>query len=248
MINLNKYRFLTLAYPYETIGEENTGQIFNQILSLKLRGYQAEYQSGVLPIDTTDFISYHHVVCLELKNELRPVTAYKTTPLSRTLKHQVLFPALGLAQQAGAPEHYKAIEKIIANCQKEKKDLSYASSWTIDPVFRMDRQLLSLFETSYLLGHKDYNLQEILLGGTLRFKTQNVFSRMGHTLIQNENGETLPKINVKHLFGEEVVVMHGKTPTPYADECCERNLDLWKDRIEVSADTKDATLIKLLSA
>lgn len=248
MISLNKYRFLTLTYPYQTMGDPDAGKMFNQMLNLKLRGYQAEYPTGVLPIDTTDFISLHHIVCLELKNELRPVTAYKTTPLSRALKHHVLFPALALAQQAQAPEHYKAVEKIIANCQKENKELSYASSWTIDPAFKMDRQIRGLFETAYVLGHKDYNIDEMLLGGTLRFKTQNVFNRMGHTLIQNEKGETLPTINVKHLFGEQVVIMHGQKPTPYAAECCEPYQDLWNNRIEVSADKKDETLMRLLSA
>ncbi|MBC7465670.1 MAG: hypothetical protein H7256_06715 [Bdellovibrio sp.] len=248
MVNLNKFRFLSLTYPYEMLAEQNVGKLFNQILTLKLRGYQHEYPAGVLPIDTTDFISIHHVVCLELKNELRPVMAFKTTPLSRALKHQINFPALSLAQQAGAPEHAKAVEKIMANCLEEKKELAYASSWTIDPVFRKDKQLRGLLEASYILGHKDYNIQEVLLGGTLRFKTENIFARMGHTLLKNENDEALPLINVKHLFGEQVVIMHSQKLTPYADECCAPFQAMWDDRIEISPTTKDATLRKLLIA
>lgn len=252
MTSLNKYRILTLTYPYEMMSDKTVSNYLGQILALKIRGYQEEYPNGVLPIDTSDFIALHHIVCLELKNELRPIMGFKTTPYSRCEKHRIPFPALSLASQAGAPKHYQALEKIMARCLLEKKELAYASSWTIDPIFRKDKgsslELRGLFETLYILGHKDYNIDEMILGGTLRFKTEVMFAKMGHNPLVDENEQPLPSIHVKHLFGEEVLVMHAKKFTPYADECCIKFQDMWNNRIEISPTSADKTLKKLLVA
>lgn len=252
MLSLNKYRIVTLTYPYEMLSDKAVGAFFNQILNLKLRGYQAEYPDGVLPIDTTDFIALHHIVCLELKNELRPIMGFKTTPFSRSLRHQVAFPALSLAQQANAPEHYQALQKIIDRCQLEKKELAYASSWTIDPQFRKDQtsaqDLRGLFQALYTFGHKDYQIDEMLLGGTLRFKTDVMFKKMGHNPIVNQAEHDLPAIKVKHLFNEAVIIMHAQNFTPYALQACENFQSLWDNRIEISSESNDAVIKKLFVA
>lgn len=249
MISLNKYRILTLTYPYEMLSDKSVATYFNQILTMKIRGYQAEYPEGVLPIDTTDFIALHHIVCLELKNELRPIMGFKTTPYSRSLKHRVPFPALSLVNQAKAPEHAKALETIIARCQAEKRELAYASSWTIDPAFRKDKssssELKGMFEALYVLGHKDYNVDEMILGGTLRFKTEIMFHKMGHNPLVDANNNELPAIQVNHLFGEPVLVMHAKQFTPYADQCAERFQNMWDQRLEIAPED-NAQIIKKL--
>jgi len=232
--------------------DKSVATLFNQILTMKIRGYQSEYPDGVLPVDTSDFMAYHHVVCLELKNELRPIMGFKTTPISRSERHRLTFPAISLAQQAGATEHVRAIEKIIARCKAEGRELTYASSWTVDPIFRKDREsakeLRGLFETLYVKGHESYGIDEMLLGGTLRFKTEVIFKNLGHEPLMNANNEPLPLINVKHLFGENVMIMHAKEFKPYAHEVTAPFQAMWDNRIEISPDSKDATLKKLLVA
>ncbi|MBX2986963.1 MAG: hypothetical protein KF802_03610 [Bdellovibrionaceae bacterium] len=228
---MKNLKIVTLDAPCRIWTETGVAPLFQSLIGLKLRGYGAEYPSGVLAVDTTDFFATHTIVGFENSQGFHPVMAGKTTTLSRCELHQQNFPGLGLVQAAAAPRHVAAVEGIMRRCRAEGRELAYFGSWTVDPIVRRDRpmirSLLQLFMGLYHLSHE--GIDEILLGGTLRFKTERTFSDLGHRPLSLD-GEELPNIRVKHLFGEDVQVMHLREWTTRAREAAEEARPLWENR------------------
>lgn len=210
--------------------------LFYKIARLKLRGYEAEYPPGVLPIDTTDFIATHILICDMKPEGASPITGIKSTTLSQSQTHRLNFPALSLVQAAEAQPHIQAMIHLIQQCQKLNKELAYTGSWTINPETRKDRVLTKevtrMFYAAYVLYHMEYQINEIITGGTMRFKADHFFRSMGHDIFSYK-GQPLPPIYVKHLFGEQVQLLHLKAFTEEAKRSAEEFREMWSNRLEI---------------
>ncbi len=239
-----RLRFVVLKSPFQMwmrADHDSFARLFHEMVGMKLRGYGKEYPAGVLPVDTSDLIATHLLVCdQDEKGELHPITGFKTTSLSDCLHHQIAFPALGLVQAAEAPQHIQAILAVMKAAQASGKSLSYTGSWTIEPNLRTNKQLtgqlIQMFRASYVFYHMDTKIDEVITGGTIRFKADSLLGNMGHDPLLL-NGQQLPPIRVKHLFGEPVAVLHLKAFTKEAQEQSEPFQKLWRERIEISADS-----------
>ena len=236
--NFQPFQIVALTYPYKTWFTQPTQALFNEILSLKLKGYGAEYPFGVLPIDTTDFIASHYMVGFQSKKNFRPLMAFKTTPLRRCEQHQLSFPGLNLVQQAQAPEHIAQVQKIMERVLWQKKELAYLASWTVDPIVRKDKEmaqkLRDIFKGLFVHCHRELNVEEVLIGGTLRFKTERIFSELGCQPLTDQFQMELSPIQVKHLFAEKVMVMHLQKFSENAEHSARNCADLWEKRISYS--------------
>lgn len=249
---LSKYQIVVLSNPYEMIENIEMWNYLRQISIFKVRGYQKQYPHGVLPIDASDFFSLHFIVCQKTLAGLKPVTSLKVALLSRCEKHQATFPGVGLAQAAESPLHVKAMQKIVQHCLTEKKELSYASSWTIDPTLRENKEtiqdLRDLFGVIYINGNRHYNVDQITVGGTVRFKTDELFLRWGHNPIVDDDKNVLPIIQVKHLFKERVQIMHLQKYSEYALQYEKAFKEIWDAHIEIASnEISNAGLIKSAS-
>jgi len=144
---------------------------------------------------------------------------------------------LGLVQVSESPPHILAVKQIIARCQKEEKQLTYTGSWTINPDIRKNRPLTKeinrLFHTIYVLFHVENKIDEIITGGTVRFKADVMVQKMGHAPLSDEQG-ALPPIAVKHLFDEKVLVTHLRQFSSSALLDAELYRKAWDQRIEIS--------------
>ncbi|HRO67761.1 MAG TPA: hypothetical protein PL182_09385 [Pseudobdellovibrionaceae bacterium] len=209
--NLNDLYPLILSPPIDNIGNEELWSLFGQVLSLKVRGYGREYPDGTLPADTTDLYAHHFVVAEKQGGKLRPLSSYKAVDLSRSDYHRHTFPAFSLVDQAKAPLHREALQIEIDRCRKNQRRIAYCSSWTIDPEVRGDqalhRYLKETFCGFYMSFLSELGVDETIVGGTLRFKTDVIFQRLGHRPLSLD-GSILPPIHVSHLFNENVLVMH----------------------------------------
>jgi hypothetical protein len=237
MNRLKAIKIVSILSPYENWDHSLVRELFHPLMALKLNGYMSDYPSGVLPCDTTDFVAAHILFCHETNVGLKPLMAFKITSLKVCEKHRISFPGMNLVQQAQAPEHISAVEKIMANCASQGRHLAYMSSWTADPEVRKNRPLMRelriYFKGVYVLAHQALGIDEILIGGTLRFRTEKIFEELGHQAIKDENDRDLSLIHVKHLFGEEVLVMHLKSFSSHALDCASEMLEHWESRIEV---------------
>ena len=181
-----KFRITVLDCPYETWSEPFTQKLFAQMVDLKLRGFRTGYADGVLPVDGSDFVCTHLMVCAETRDELKPLLAYRSISESGARKHAMKFPGLALVESAKtpAPDHVQAVRRMVEHSQETGRSLRYCSSYTILPELREDRELvaqLKIYMTGmHALFHDEYQTAESLLGGVVRFKTDQYFASWGY--------------------------------------------------------------------
>lgn len=229
-------KIVILESPYDHWDHPLVQQLFPKIISLKLAGYRNEYPYGVLPVDTSDFVATHHLVCREEHGELTPIMGYKITKLDRCRVHGIGFPALTLAKAAGADQHAEAVQEIVTRCESAGINISYDSSWTIHPSLKEDRTLRDLLKnltTAMLVRyHLESGTQEQLGMGVLRFKTDRYFQNMGYQLLKKKWRE-LPPFDHPFLLGEKVVLMHSPNFSESALAMGQQFQELWDARITI---------------
>lgn len=230
---LNQFLPVVIEVPCKQWENEEAAQLFLRMCRLKMRGYGARYANGVLPVDTTDLIGTHLLVCIPSDEGLQPVMGVKSVEFQQCRDYQVEFPGLSLVKRAGSPRHIAAVEKIIQDCSDKNEKLAYLGSWTVDPTYSWDgptRHLLKeLYSVLYALYYMEKDIRHSILGGTLRFKTEQVFFELGYRPLE-ENGRQLPNIQVSHLRGEPVMVMHVDGLNLRALRLAKEYAEWWKSR------------------
>ena len=99
--NFASLKIVTIEPLYDNWNNFLARDLFGQIVDVKLKGFGAHYPYGVMPIDTSDFISTHHLICQERDGELEVLSAFKTVDLNKAITHNLTFPALSLVKLAG---------------------------------------------------------------------------------------------------------------------------------------------------
>ena len=224
---------------YDIWGDREAENLFRDVIGLKLRGYGKEYPYGVLPVDGNDLISTHMLVC-ELENgALKPMMGIRWTSLKKCQLHYTTWPGLSLVQQAGAPEHLAAMEKLIASANERKVDIFYSGALTIEPVNRGNKQrslaLREILTGMYVGYQREHRFSELLAGGTVRFKIHDWLASLGHKPLALD-GRDLGPINVRHLAGETVQVMHMSEFSFEARRIAKKWEQLWNERIVFGPD------------
>lgn len=233
-----QFRIAVLDCPYETWSEPLTQKLFSQMVDLKLSGFLTGYADGVLPVDGSDFICTHLMVCAEMPDEIKPLLAYRSISESRARKHAMTFPGLALVERTmtPAPDHVQAVRRMVERSQETGHALRYCSAYTILPELREDRELvarLKIYMTGmHVLFHTEYQTAESLLGGVIRFKTDQYFASWGYERLALD-GQELGTISNATLFGEPVYVMRLNQWSPHALQCAEQTQELWNSRLTV---------------
>lgn len=232
--DITKLKLVTVDYLSEAWDEPHVVDFYKKIISTKLKGYHKEFPTSVLPVDTTDFIAIHQAVCLPIKNELKPVMVFKTTPLSRCERSRITFPVLAMAQQAKSPGHIKVVSDILSAARHNNHELGYSGCWTVDPEFRKDRDfartLREITMAMYMHTHYHYNIDEHLVSATLKFQTDKLFADYGHTLL-HDKGTPLSTIKLYHLYDAEAVFMYVRRFSKLATDIADKWQHLWEQRI-----------------
>jgi hypothetical protein len=234
---LESLRLVVLDCPYETWNDPPVREWFGKMVALKLMGYQKEYPWGILPLDGSDFIGTHLMVCEEREGQLLPLLAYKSISLGRCRIHQSTFPVLGLAMGCRSERHVAALEAILARHEADPSRLSYDGSWTIHPEARRDQQrttlLREIMQAVHVLHHERRGTQEFLSLGAVRFKVEQFLGFWGYRPILDLSGVMDP-LRLHAYFNEKVMMMHlvGEF-SPAARALAEKYRSLWGSRIEI---------------
>jgi len=129
-----------------------------------------------------------------------------------------------------------ALYSIVEECKKNKREISYYSSWTIHPKIRENKLnvkfLKEVLTAVTLLHHKEQQVHELLGLGVPRFKTNEYFTTWGYEEVKYQ-GKLLPRIYIETYSNVEVVFMHLKEFSNYAYLMSEKYLNLWKERIKI---------------
>jgi hypothetical protein len=234
-------KLVVLDCAYDTISEPRTQQLLAGEVAMKILGYQASYPYGVLPVDTTEFVGRHAMVCEESDKGFRVLSATKSVTLSLCRAFNIPFPMLSLAK-ANGPEHVSYVEDKIAQADKEGVDLLYQFSWSADPQIRAkDRELATKLKEIILAQliweAIDAAPAKIMLAGVPRVKTDQFFEDMGYHLAIHQ-GQTLSPFNVPTSLGEKAVFMDFKEITLQARSLMKRYQALWDQRIVIAGKEK----------
>jgi len=54
---------VVLYCPYKNIENKETMDMFSKLVRLRNRGYENRHESGLIPLDTSDFIADHPLLC-----------------------------------------------------------------------------------------------------------------------------------------------------------------------------------------
>jgi hypothetical protein len=241
--SMNRLRIIVVDGASDTwTTDPRTTRAFVEMCSLKFRGYGAVYgQGATLPTDTTDFVGVHLIIAESgtgPEGGDRPLLAYRSIDLDTCERFRLVFPALAVAQAAGAQGHVDAVSGLMARARREKLSIRYCSSYTIDPQTRQDRaltaELKGLMVAMHANFHLDYGTGISLLSGVIKVRTHEMFQSWGYrnlTLFQKE----LPSYGHVSLGHEETLMLSVENGafSPYALEMAAKYRALWDSRLEL---------------
>lgn len=239
---LRQLRIVTLESFYNSRENSTVQELFMKTILLKFAGYCHNYDYGVLPVDTSDFIATHNLLCLSDMQGLHPIMGYKMITVEQAQVYGQVFPGLKLAQATGSFRHSAVIKHIMDRCERQNRTLGYLGSWTRDPAIKDNRELASalreIFKAMFYFQAKGSGIDEVVIGGTLRFKTEQLFKTMGFAALQHD-GRDLATVHVPHLLKEEVLIMHLSDLNKVPLESADRWKMLWDQRLTLGP-TKSA--------
>lgn len=231
-----RWRVVVLDCPYDDFNRPETRQLFDQMVDVRIRGYQAAYGYGVLPLDGTDFIGTHVLFCEERAQSLRVVSTMKSVSYERCRRFNASFPAIGLALASKQEHQVRYVEREIRDAESSGTDISYIAGWTIDPVWKHENRaevpmLRDLYAMANVFWHMESGVRRILIGGNVRFKTDRFFERLGFEYGRDEEGSPLPSFGASFAFGEPVILLGLRSHSRFAEETAGRLRPLWEERL-----------------
>lgn len=236
-------QIVSLLAPYDHIGSPQLGPCLVQAFQLKLAGYRDVYDYGVLPLDTYDFISTHHLLGFSTDGVFKPAMAFRTLELDKCEQHGLPFPGVAVLQNSGADLHVKVLREHLLGWKGQR--VSYASSWAMAPELREDREMRDLLRdmmVTMLINHElDRKSDHRLLCGVPKVRTDRLFEKLGYSRVR-AGVEHLPPFRQGSLMGEEAVLLECQKFSDEALRIAEAHRELWDNRrvigLPSSADTE----------
>lgn len=223
-------RPIVLNSVISNLDSQENWDLFRQIVRLKMEGYGVEYPPGTMPIDVVEFYGAHLLWVRDGKQGPEVLSALRAVSYQDCASHRHTFSGLALVEQADEPRHQEAVRQLIEETLSKGQCLGYLSGWTVHPAVRKDpelrRQIKDSFVGLYCHFRKSLGIERTVIGGTPRFKTDEMFWPLGYQSLAL-GGEVLPLIRVRHLFGEQVRVMVGPELNAHAEAEMKRTSEIW---------------------
>jgi hypothetical protein len=231
-------KIVILESPFESWSQAGVPDLFKNTVELKRLGYDGYYQDGFLPVDSSDFVGTHHLICEENESGLIPVAGFRSVTLGACKKYHLKFPAQSLLDKkdVGTELHCESVKKIIDEAEAANQTLSFGSSWTMLPRVRSipeNASLLKDIARGMLYSYQTENgIDAEMCVGVSMVKTDVYFSELGYDPI-TLNGRTLAPFDAAYIGYKQVILLHRTEFTPKAIQAAERYRRLWENRIHI---------------
>lgn len=233
------YRFVVLREVYDLMDFGIVRELFPQLIRLKTVGYRKEYESNVLPFDSSDFVATHLLLCDQRGPNLLPVLGFKSVTLKSCDDHRITFPMLGMLDNLEQDTSAHAVILSILNDHRSKglsEKIAYNGSFTILPELREDKALMKhLWDITFSLLSNYYtelDVETVLAVCATKFKVNKQKESRGWSYIPGKAG-TLPEYCAKSLFGAKLIPMQLDTK---CQDCQRTRLpfkDMWENRVQL---------------
>jgi hypothetical protein len=234
---IRDYQLIELDDPHCCWENPEARTLFEHTTSLKFQGYGRKYPHGVVPVDTTDWIATHYLVCKKDEG-LQPTMGFKRVTLERCQEHYLAFPPYNVTKANGYDRHHDAMKSLMSRFETHPELLSYTGAFTISPNVRGDSILVkALSETMIAIHHlfhqdagKDH---EIITAGVVRFHVEELLTRFGFQVFGDSQG-SLEQMVFPYLARESVQWMHGSRFNSTMEELSGLLRPWWDSRTIIS--------------
>lgn len=231
---------VTLDNFYENINEPLARQYFMGNALVRAHGFGPNYPRFTLPIDAADYVSCHHIFCVQDSIGLQPVATFRQVSLRRCDQYHLQPPYLGTTQTSGAKAHCAALQDLVDRCRQDKMDLIYPSGFTVRKDVRSDRDLVALVKELvaallYLDYHRQTDMRSIA-GAALRFGMQPYIEKLGYQPLK-WRGKVLPSFAKISAGGEEMIYLELERLSDWTKECFDKHQFVIQSRVLISGST-----------
>ncbi|MBX9766679.1 MAG: hypothetical protein K2X47_05355 [Bdellovibrionales bacterium] len=244
-------RIVILKCPYANWSHPRVQDLFCKVIDLKLKGYQSRYRFGVMPIDATDFVTDHILICEETKQGLKPILGAKSLCQDICSTFHLDFTPEAFFRKAGNAVQLGALQSSLAEVKRREGRISYFSSWTMDLEIKKDleatAELKELFIAAGVGAFREEGVTDLFGIGLPKFKTDAYFFDWGFQRA-NFGGEPTPNFTLPNFGNLDAVFMHLSRFSDHAEKIHQRYSKLWSQRLTVGRSVRDLKEIENISA
>lgn len=202
-------------------------RLWQKTLWAKEKGYRKHYQTSIMPIGVDDFFGTHYIVAeVKPNGEFEPVGMLKSVLRSQSERFNIPFAPAMMLKSVGKDSDVN-VQKILSS----PEDVSYVSSWTINPDYKKDPQFSALlrdYMTVYACNYfKDAKIPRWLAAGVTQFKMDKFLEGLG-------GKEVVPEFALPIIDNQTVRMMLIADPynPPAEHQAIAKNLQsAWDNRI-----------------
>jgi hypothetical protein len=233
---LSQCQIVQLGNPFASWHDPIVRSLFEKTATLKFEGYRPKFPRGVVPVDASDWVADHFLVCLHHRAGLEPIMGFRRVTLARCREHYLPFSPLMMCHESGCGEHIREMKKLVRQFDEEPEQLSYTGSFTILPDLRADwmlkQELLHLMVVLHYLFHEEETAgHEIITAAAPRFKLDVMLQAYGFIpLLEPKSENNWGTIPASHAAGEPVRCLRARGFSLQLRQLAEGYRALWTNR------------------
>ena len=202
-------------------------RLWQKTLWAKEKGYRKHYKTSIMPIGADDFFGTHYIVAeVKANGNLEPVAMTKSVRRSQCERFNIPFGAQSLLKIVSL-ENNKNATKVLDSTN----EISYESSWTINPEYKKYRELSPLlrdYMTLYACCYfRSAGIPRWLTAGVTRLKIDKYFEWLG-------GSELIPEFPLPIIDNQTVRMMYfadAYNPPKEPMAIAEKLMSQWENRI-----------------
>lgn len=196
---MSNYKVVFIESPYDYYEHSlEVRELMQSIFKLKLEGYKAYHEFGIMPVASDDFFCNHLVICQETSFGLIPKAAFKSMTNRMCDKYRVTFPIIEhnlKGVEAQYQEHIDEIKNWLSDKRDKQQTVGYNFGWTICPNVKdkAERKFLVNFSMAvYYFYYNFYNVNHIITAAFKDFKVNKIQEEMGFKYLSQRGKELTP--------------------------------------------------------
>ena len=227
-------RIVVIDCPIENWNHRVVKETFHKMVDLKLSGFRSRMPSNYLPVDASDYIGTHMLVCEEVCGNLTPLTGFKGISADRCLHYGQQFTGRTCISSVQSEIHKSVLNQYIDDALAPGYRLSYIGSYAVAPNTpkRIKAELLRLIFQLIAFYQVNFKLTRLLAIGSTRSRTNITLRKLGFEPLMHQ-GSTMAPVCIPSLQNEEFEVMRLEK----LSEACNASItvynSLWDNRIEI---------------
>lgn len=238
-------RIVVLDCPYNTINDPQTQKLLGKITQFKINSYLDDWQYGVLPVDSGDFVGIHLLLGIENQGELEIIAGLKIMTHDRCREFGLEFSAFhALNHTPETLPHQLAIEQVVKKADEKRQSAGYICSWAVRPDAKKSRHLArfcrDISGSMLMWACQEFGIPHAIGFGVQRLKVDRYHEWLGFKPLLY-GGQPLPVFTSKSYMNE-VLTTSLIDAYGFSEEAKNTALeyrDLWESRIEIRGTRDD---------